>query len=332
MSVVLVAIDVGASRTRIRTGSRPEDFHASPEPLIRDIGSATALLDLLREVREGLPRHVQVYLSGGIAAPPIGDDVRVMTNWPDDGMVSISAIRSLGYDRVHLMNDLEAAAYGLVAFLEDEPAPDQIVSFGGDPVPSEGNRAIVIPGSGLGSAGLVDLGAGHDPRWKVVPTEVGHAMAGWAEHDELLGRVEARLGRPPTWEDCVSGPGLETLWLAGGEPKSDPISAPEIAARASEGDAHAREALEHYYLLAARFSQVLALSFLSTGGLYLAGGSTRSNAPMVPGDSFLRAFRDNPRMDQLLEQVPVFLVLAEINLLGPWRLGWRRLARTASPR
>lgn len=328
MSVVLVAIDVGASRTRIRTGSRPEDFYASPEPLMRDIGSATALLDLLREVRDGLPKHVQVYLSGGIAAPPIGEDVRVMTNWPEDGRVSMTAIRELGYDRVHLMNDLEAAAHGLVAFLEDDPAEDQIIHFGGDPIPTEGNRAIVIPGSGLGSAGLVDLGSGHDPRWRVIPTEVGHATAGWAEHDELLGRVEARLGRPPTWEDCVSGPGLETLWMAGGDLESDAISAPEIAALAAEGSERARQALDHYYLLAARFSQVLALSFLCTGGLYLAGGSTRSNAPMVPEEGFLRAFHDNPRMGPLLEKIPVFLVLAEVNLLGPWRLGWRRLART----
>jgi len=330
MAVVLVAIDVGASRTRIRTGSSPEDFTAAPGPLIRDIGSATALMELLREVREGLPRHVQVYLSGGIAAPPLGDDVRMMTNWPHDGRVSISAIKELGYDRVHLMNDLEAAAYGLIEFLADDPDPSQIVSFSGHPVPAGGNRAIVIPGSGLGSAGLVDLGAGADPRWKVVPTEVGHATAGWEEHDALLRRVEAHLGRPPTWEDCVSGPGLQTLWAAGGKVGDAPLSAPEIASLASKNDPRAREALDHYYLLAARFSQMLALSFLSTGGLYLAGGSTRSNAPMIPEEGFLRAFRDNPTMGPLLEKVPVFAVLAEINLLGPWRLGWRRLARTHS--
>jgi glucokinase len=328
MSVILVAIDVGASRTRVRTGSSPEEFGSSTEPLIRDIGSATDLMAFLAEVRAGLPTHVQVYLSGGIAAPPIGDDVRVMTNWPDDGRVSISAIKKLGYDRVHLMNDLEAAAHGLAAFLEDAPHGDDLVSFGGGPVPESGNRAIVIPGSGLGSAGIVDLGVGRDPRWKIVPTEVGHAMAGWEEHDELLRRVEGHLGRPPTWEDCVSGPGLKTLWAAGGNFRDDPIGAPEVALRASNGDARAQEALDHYYLLAARFSQVLALSFLSTGGLYLAGGSTRSNAPLIPEEGFLRAFRDNPRMGALLEEIPVFLVLAEINLLGPWRLGWRRLART----
>lgn len=332
MSVTMVAIDVGASRTRIRVGEDPGDFDAPDGPLIREIGSATALMDLLREVRSGIAPHASVYLSGGIAAPPIGEDVRIMTNWPEDGRISISAIRELGYDRVQLMNDLEAAAHGLVAFLDRESRPGEIVAFGDAAIPESGNRALVIPGSGLGSAGIVDLGPRHDPGWKVVPTEVGHATAGWQEHDELLERVDQYLGRPPTWEDCVSGPGLENLWAAGGDPVDEPLRAPEIAMLASQGDPRARNALEHYYLLAARFAQVLALSFLSTGGLYLAGGSTRSNAPLIPEAGFLRAFRENPRMAEVLEEIPVFLVLAEINLLGPWQLGWRRLARPMPPR
>lgn len=332
MSVTMVAIDVGASRTRIRVGEDPGDFDAPTGPLIREIRSATALMDLLREVRADIPSHASVYLSGGIAAPPLGDDERVMTNWREDGRVSMSAIRALGYDRVQLMNDLEAAAHGLVAFLEREPRDGEIIAFGEGMIPVAGNRALVIPGSGLGSAGIVDLGERHDPRWKVVPTEVGHATAGWQEHDELLERVDRYLGRPPTWEDCVSGPGLENLWAAGGKPVDGPLEAPEIAELASQGDARARDALEHYYLLAARFSQVLALSFLSTGGLFLAGGSTRSNAPLIPEDGFLRAFSENPRMADVLGEIPVFLVLAEINLLGPWQLGWRRLARPMPPR
>jgi len=329
MSVTMVTIDVGASRTRVRVGASPDDFDAS-DPLVRDIGSATELLALLDEVRSELPARGSVHLLGGVAAPPLGSDERIMTNWPEDGRISIPEIRAIGFDRVHLMNDLEAAAHGLVAFLEDDGAPDEIVSFGGGSVPESGNRTLVIPGSGLGSAGIVDTGPGRDPRWHIVPTEVGHAAAGWEERDELLRRVQEHLGHPPTWEDCVSGPGLENLWVAGGGFVDDPISAPEIAQLASQGDERAQDALDHYYLFAARFAQVLALSFLSTGGLYLAGGSTRSNAPLIPEAGFQRAFEDNPRMGGLLREIPVFLVLAEINLLGPWRLGWRRLAPRGS--
>ena len=325
MSLTMVAIDVGASRTRVRLGRRPEAFYDGGDPIVRDIRSVTELMDLLREVRSGLPANERVHLSGGVAAPAIGTTERIMTNWLEDGRISIEAIRTLGFERVQLMNDLEAAAHGLVALLDDDIQDGQIVPFGDSELPDHGHRALVIPGSGLGSAGIVDLGKGRDPRWKIVPTEVAHTAAGGGERDELLRRVQEHLGRPPTWEDCVSGPGLETLWTAGGGLVDDPITAPEIAQLASQGNQRARDALHHYYLLAARFSQVLALSFLCTGGLYLAGGSTRSNAPLIPEDGFLRAFRENARMGGLLAKIPVFLVLTEINLLGPWRLGWHRL-------
>ena len=141
--------------------------------------------------------------------------------------------------------------------------------------------------------------------------------------------MEGLKGRPPTWEDCVSGPGLEALWVAT-QPgqRDDPLSAPEIAMRAARGDERCQQALDHYYRLGARFSQALALSFLSIGGLFLGGGTTSSNAPLISEEAFLEAFHDNERMGGVLEGIPVFLVLAEINLLGAWTVGWRELQRT----
>jgi glucokinase len=325
----LVAIDVGASRTRVRVGSEPSEFFSGGDPLIRDIRSASALLALLSEVRSGIDVPGSIHLSAGLAGPPLGGGVRVMTNWPADQRVSADEIRALGFDSVTLMNDLEAAAYGLVAFLEQDPSPEQLVPFGGAALPSGGNRALVMPGSGLGSAGIIDLGSRADPRWHVVPSEAGHTMAGGANEGALLQAMEDLKGRPPTWEDCVSGPGLEALWVATHPGRrDDPLSAPEIAMRAARGDERCQQALDHYYRLAARFSQALALSFLSTGGLFLGGGTTSSNAPLISEKAFLEAFYDNERMGGVLRGIPVFLVLAEINLLGAWTVGWRELQRT----
>jgi glucokinase len=325
MSPTLVAIDVGASRTRVKVGTDPDGFLEAGEPLIRDIGSASALLELLAEVREGIGGDGPVHLCGGLAAPPLGDEVRIMTNWPHDPRIPFEALHALGYQQVTLLNDLEAAAYGLVGCLEGALGDGHVVPFGGAEVPEGGNRALVIPGSGLGSAGIIDLGRDASPRWHVVASEAGHTLAGGEGEARILEVLEAMRGTYPTWEDCVSGPGLEAMWVAARpDQPSDPISAPEIALQAQMGDPRSREALEHYYRFAARFSQALALSFLSTGGLYLAGGTTRSNAPLISEESFLRTFYDNARMGPVLGKIPVFLVLAEINLLGAWREGWRR--------
>ena len=142
----------------------------------------------------------------------------------------------------------------------------------------------------------------------------------------MLTAVGHRLGRQPSWEEVVSGPGLERLWVAM-EPShnDDPLSAPEIAYRAINGDTRCQDALNYYYHFAARFSQLLTLSYMSFGGLFLAGGSTRSNAPLIRGQEFLAAFRDNEHMAPVLERIPVFLVLAEITLLGSWTAGWQKL-------
>ncbi len=325
MAGTMVAIDVGASRTRVRVGGREAGFGRHQDPLIREVRSVEALHALLAEVRAGIETPGPVYLSGGIAGPQAGEGVRVITNWSGSRTVSPVVLRELGFDAVLLMNDLEAAAHGLVALLEDGPDPGELVAFGTDGVPPAGNRTLVIPGSGLGSAGIIDLGPDGPRRWHIVASEAGHAVAGGVEDDPLLQALSVRKGRPPTWEECVSGPGLEALWLAGGPDGDDPISAPEIAALAALWNPRARSAVQHYYLLAARFAQVLSLAFLSTGGLYLAGGTTRSNAPLIPEETFLEAFRRNPRMEGVLRQIPVFLVLAEINLLGAWVEGWRRL-------
>ena len=60
------------------------------------------------------------------------------------------------------------------------------------------------------------------------------------------------------------------------------------------GDERCQRALHYYYYFAARFSQLLTLSYLSFGGLYLAGGSTR-----LPGlrEYITQYFDKRPRFD-----------------------------------
>lgn len=328
MADTLVAIDVGASRTRVCVGQDPGRFPGQDDPLIRNIRSVTALEELLAEVRAGVDTSGRVRLVGGVAAPPSSGDTRVMTNWSEDRALSVPRLKELGYDDVVLLNDLEASAHGLIAFLESEP-PDRLLrSFTGTPVPTEGNRALVIPGSGLGSAGIIDLGHGAQDRWRVVASEAGHVLASGTGKG-VLTSVQRRKGSQPTWEEVISGPGLESLWVAmERDHEDDPLSAPEIAYRATHGDERCQQALHYYYHFAARFSQLLALAYLSFGGLFLAGGSTRSNAPLISGEGFLASFRDNERMGPVLSQVPVFLVLAEITLLGSWTAGWRAFSRS----
>ena len=321
MTETLVAVDVGASHTRVRVGSRGATGGDPSGDVVRSIRSADALFHLLGEVRRGVEGDGPVHLSAGVAGPMVDGGAREITNWSGPRRISPEALRSLGFHTILLMNDLEAAAHGLVALLASPRRETALLSLDGAPVPGEGNRVLVMPGSGLGSAGVVDLGGGRGERWHVVPSEAAHAAAGGQEHDPLLHALTEERRRPPTWEECVSGPGLETLWRLSGE-GGDPPPARDIARLAREGEPRARTALDQYYLFAARFSQALSLAFLPLGGLYLSGSSTRANHDLIPRGAFLEAFRANPHMAPLLRQIPVFLVLEEINLLGAWSRGW----------
>jgi glucokinase len=147
MSQTLVAIDVGASRTRVRVGADPTDFHGRGDPLIREIRSGTELSRLLSEVREGLEVSGPVHLSAGLAAPPLGGGVREMTNWPRDRQITVDGLRALGFDQVTLLNDLEAAAHGLTAFLENEPSGSQLLPTSGSRVRPDGTSSHRRPGT-----------------------------------------------------------------------------------------------------------------------------------------------------------------------------------------
>ncbi len=323
MSDILVAMDVGASRTRICFGDVSDPFPGL-NPYIRNVGSVQALEEFLSEIRATLPDAKTVRLAAGVAGPEVSRGSRQMTNWAGNALLSERELGALGFDDVILMNDLEVSAHGLIAFLQGDSQSDTLISFSESNVPTEGNRALVLPGSGLGSAGIIDRGPEYADRWQVVASEAGHVLASGTGRG-VLTAVGQQKGRQPSWEEVVSGPGLEALWVAM-EPthNDDPLSAPEIAYRAINGDPRCQRALHYYYHFAARFSQLLTLSYLSFGGLFLAGGSTRSNAPLILREEFLSAFCDNPHMGTILRRIPVFLVLAEITLLGSWTAGCQR--------
>src|SRR5690606_27966695 len=72
----------------------------------------------------------------------------------------------LGIDRVELINDLEATAYGLAGLVDDDVAT--VFDHG---KPSFGNMAILAPGTGLGEAGIFWDGDAYRP----FATEGGHS-------------------------------------------------------------------------------------------------------------------------------------------------------------
>lgn len=346
----LLALDVGGTHSRAvaarATASGLEPHPALAEPLTRQVGDLPALERFVRDVLarfpEGSPPGPAVL---AFAGPVSGDTARI-TNWSEPREISRSTLTGWGLpeEATSLINDVEAGAHGLVELLERgdgagdaiQPLrlPDGGVAAGG-PAADEGNRVLVIPGTGLGCAGIVRMPG--TAGWLPVASEAGHAPAAAldAEHAAVIDRLRDRTTPgSPSWEDFISGRGLTTFYRhlpSGPVPgpgslldRSDPADA--IAAAATTGgDRRATLALGLYYRCLGRFAQLLALAFGATAGVFVAGGSTRENRDFLVDSGLVQEFLANAAQRRLLETIPLYLVLEELNLRGALAVA-RRMA------
>jgi len=229
--------------------------------------------------------------------------------------------RLLGIDRVNVINDLEATAWGIPHL-----PSSQIVSLTPRTRPRLGNAAVIAAGTGLGMAILFWDGTVHRPS----AGEGGHQSFAPrnAREAALLRHVSERFGRASI-ERIVSGPGLSNIldFLAAGRGGVPPKLASRMAAGdpnaaiAEAGlhrdDALAEEALDLFVSLYGAAAGDLALVARATAGVYVAGGIVRKILPKVRSGSFLEAFRAKGRLAKFVSGIPVRVILdPETALIG----------------
>src|SRR5512138_1718843 len=121
----------------------------------------------------------------GVAGPVVDGHVKT-TNlpWVIDSQVLRQALR---VDTVYLLNDLEAAAYGVFTLDNEE-----FYTLNEGTMHSTGNKALIAAGTGLGQAILYDDGR----HFHALPSEGGHAdFAPRTELEiDLLRYLLARFG------------------------------------------------------------------------------------------------------------------------------------------
>ena len=216
-------------------------------------------------------------------------------------------------ERVELVNDLVATAYGIAGL---EPQMTVTLNPG---LPGDGAIAVIAAGTGLGEAVLVDAGS----QRLAVPSEGGHAdFAPGSEIEiELLRYLGRRYGHV-SWERVVSGPGLHAIYrfliesgrggenaeLAARMATGDPAAAVAEAALA-ETDPTASYALDIFVRAYGAEAGNLALKVLATGGVYVAGGIAPKILGRLRGGRFLQGFADKGRYAALLQRIPLKVVI-----------------------
>ena len=236
-----------------------------------------------------------------VAAPVTGARIHLTNlDWTID---SEELKQRFDFQEVTLFNDFTALACA-VPFLQ----PTDLVTLqAGRRSKQSGNIAVIGPGTGLGTSGLVY----HQGRWIPVSGEGGHVTLAASDDREV--KIIAQLREQyehVSAERVVSGPGLLTLYnlLSDGPTAKVPQ---EIPNRASTGDAAANEALDLFFGFLGTVSADLALTLGARGGLYLAGGILPALRQALEQSRFLQRFSAKGRYASYLSDIPVLLIVAE---------------------
>jgi glucokinase len=310
---MFLAGDIGGTNTRLglfSTGKRRPALEAMEVYFSREF---SRLEDILEQF---LGRNA-VSVSGGcfgIAGPVEKGGIQT-TNLPWE--VSEDQLKKrFNWPQIRLINDLTAMAHA-VAFLP----PEELHRLNQGEPASKSPRGLIAPGTGLGMALLVPS----PKRWLVLPSEGGHSDFAptnkaesrlWRHLHESMGHVSL--------ERVLSGPGLvniynwlrqdgrlkEPRWLAAKIKNGDPAKVISESALQKRTPICVK-ALDLFISILGAAAGNLALVGLTRSGIYLGGGIAPQILSKLNEGLFHKSFTGKGRFQQLLQRIPVSVILNE---------------------
>lgn len=248
-------------------------------------------------------RNVSVDEACLAMACPISEDISMTNNhWA----FNCKAMQDkLGLESFKVINDFTAQALALPALKDEE-----LIRVGGGESLEYSTRLIIGPGTGLGVAGLKEVGE----HWLPLPGEGGHAaMSAVSDLDIAVLNELRKHDDFIYWESILCGSGLETLYRAhsalAGENKS--LKDFEVTRQALTGEKVAEQTLQHFCELLGRAASNAALTLGARGGVYIAGGIIPRFPEFFAESKFREAFETNVKMVDYLKQIPTCLVVAD---------------------
>jgi glucokinase len=321
----VLAGDIGGTKTNLGLYIK-----GTRRPLLKTIEtySSQEAPDLEHIIDKFLKKHKVTVASGcfGVAGPVLNGRCKI-TNLPWD--VSEARIkRRFKWEQVRLINDLAATALAIPLLNSRE-----FLSLSRAKARKGENLALVAPGTGLGQALLIF----QDGKYVPVPSEGGHGdFSPNNEAEVRLWRYLHERHDHVSIERVVSGLGLRNIysWLKDSGQYREPewltkrLSEMDPARAISEAAINDKEplcvaTLDMFVSTFGAVSGNLALTGMTTGGVYLGGGISPKILPKLKDGIFMKAFRDKGRSKGLLEKIPVRVVLNDrAALLGAGQLAF----------
>ena len=310
---MILAGEIGATRTRL--AAYESDSSSTLNKVVEKIYMSQqepGLADIISNFvkTEGIPVHSACF---GAAGPVRGGNCKISNlAWTIDSfdLATLLKLKSVG-----LINDLEAFAYGI-----DGLESKDFVTLSAGTEDAVGNRAVISARTGLGVAGLYWDGFRHHP----FACEGGHSSFAPSNEIEieLLQYLHQKYGRV-SCERVLSGPGIKNIYdfLRDTKKAEEPDWLHEQLRTAQDAPALISQvALENKAAICERTLSIFvgiygsqtgdcALNFMSTGGIFIGGSIAAKIVPRMKDPIFMQSFLDKGRMQSLLRDVPVKIVL-----------------------
>lgn len=329
---LLLAGDIGATKTILRL-VESQDL-PQQTTLHEQTYRSQEFADLVPMVRQFLEaaksNQTPEKACFGIAGPVVNNTSKLTNlSW----ILEASRLeQELQVSKVALINDFVAVGYGVTGLSKSDLHTLQAgIPDANAPI------AVIGAGTGLGQGFVIPQANSY----RVFGTEGGHASfapQSQIEFELLQYLLEKYNINRVSVERVVSGQGIVAIYqflrsrknyfesptLAetyktweqeiGKENKTVDLAA-EISKVANQ-DTLAQKTMELFVAAYGAEAGDLALKLLPYGGLYIAGGIAAKNLPLMR-QGFLPAFLRKGRMNSLLEQIPVRVVLnPQVGLLG----------------
>ncbi|NDE64007.1 MAG: glucokinase [Chlamydiae bacterium] len=321
--MLILAGDIGGTKTNLSLidSTNPKDILSMKKYSSQDYPNLETI------VQEFLKQQPSVAHACFGVAGAIRDNECKATNLPWH-INARNVSTTCNIPKVHLLNDLEATAWGLSCLQKEEI----VILNPGKPQPL-GNMALIAAGTGLGQAGFFWDGHEHFP----FACEGGHCDFGPVneEHIELWQYLKKKYGHV-SYERILSGPGLVELYdflIQTGKEKENP-DVSELMKKENRSKIITQmavkkacsvcmRAVEMFIYIYGLESGNLALKFLAYGGLFIGGGIAPKLLPIFSSSLFMKGFMNKGRFSELLSLIPVKIITNEYTAL----LGATRYAR-----
>jgi glucokinase len=320
---MLIAGDIGGTKTDLAIFSNEGGPHA---PLAEakfhsaDYPSLQAIVkEFLAKTKKPVDRACFA-----IAGPVIGGRVKT-TNLPwliEETLLAREL--NMNVQSVRLINDLEAIARAVPIL---RPSDVHTINVG-IPVP-KGAIAVIAPGTGLGESFLTWDGS----RYLAHSSEGGHSDFAPTNARQirlleyLLKKLDhvsfehvcSGIGIPNIYgylrdvEGMAEDPEVARLMASAGDPSFviieqgvDPASRSQLCAAT----------IELFVSILASEAGNLAIKVLATGGVYIAGGVATHTLRVIEQPAFMQHFKLKGRFADLMERIPVHVVVTSAGLAG----------------